>query len=535
MHPFTDNEPAWWRQAVTYQIYIRSFSDTDADGIGDLGGVRSRLSYLSELGVDAIWLNPFYPSPQSDHGYDVADYTDVDPAYGSLADLAALVADAHALGMKVLVDIVPNHCSTTHPYFAAALAAGPASPERARFHFANGRGDQPPNNWRSMFGGPAWTRVPDGQWYLHLFTPNQPDWNWRHPEVPAMFEEILRFWLDRGVDGFRIDAAQGLFKHPDLPDAVDPFEEERVADAANALAWNQPEVLDIYASWRTIADRYASCSGTDRVLIGEVTGIGQRHLADYIGPERLHQAFFFGLLGAPFDAHQLRQRIVEGLETADATGSSAAWALGNHDTVRVVTRYAGGSPGHGSGDVERGTARARAAILLLLSLPGAAYLYQGEELGLPEFVDLPDERITDPIYVRTEGVRRGRDGCRVPLPWYGRVAPFGFSHVADTWLPQPEYFEQFTVEREVADLDSTWHLYRAALQVRHEQLKADPPLRWLQQAPGVLAFARGDGFVFALNTTDDALPAPCPGEPVLASGTVGSGKLPGNTAAWWIV
>ncbi|WP_035839305.1 glycoside hydrolase family 13 protein [Kitasatospora azatica] len=523
----------WWRDAVIYQVYVRSFRDSDGDGIGDLGGVREQLPYLKRLGVDGIWLNPFYPSPQHDHGYDITDHRAVDPVYGDLAEFAQLVSACHRLGLKLVVDAVPNHCSIEHPWFRAALAAGPGSPERARFHFAEGRGERgelPPNNWRAMFGGPAWSRVADGQWYLHLFTPQQPDFNWRHPAVAEEFEQVLRFWLDQGVDGFRIDVAAGLFKHPELPDSPDPEADERARDSVNPLAWNQPQVHEIWRSWRAICEEYTARDGQDRLLVGEVSVPTPADQAGYLRPDELHQAFFFHLLHAPWDAKQFCRAIDEGLRDIAATGSTVTWVLNNHDQIRTASRFAGPDP-------VSGPARAAAAALLMLALPGAAYVYQGEELGLPEVTDLPDELITDPIFHRT-GSRIGiRDGCRVPLPWSGGQAPYGFSRegAAAPWLPQPAHFAAHTAERVLADTGSIWHLYRDALQLRRAlpQL-GEGTLTRLHTPPGLLAFERGEGFVCAVNFNDGPVPAPCPGTPLLASGPCPPGILPAGTAAWWI-
>lgn len=414
----------WWRDAVIYQVYVRSFLDSTGDGIGDLAGVRAGLPYLRKLGVDGIWLSPFYPSPQHDHGYDVADYCGVDPVYGDLAEFDRLVADARRLGLRLLLDIVPNHCSSEHPWFRDALASEPGSPARSRFHFAPGRGAdgaEPPNNWRAMFGGPAWSRItePDGtpgEWYLHLFTPEQPDLNWRDPAVGDDFEQVLRFWLDRGVDGFRIDVAAGLFKHPALPDSDDPGADERARDAVNQLAWNQPEVHDVWRRWRAVCEEYTARDGHERLLVGEVSVPTAREHAEYVRPDELHQAFFFDLLSAPWDADAFRATITEAIRDIAGTGSTVTWVLNNHDQVRTVTRYAGEPGVEGSG---LGAARARAAALLMLALPGAAYVYQGEELGLPEVLDLPDEVLTDPIFLRTGSRKHVRDGCRVPLPGPG--------------------------------------------------------------------------------------------------------------------
>ncbi|MFF8387178.1 glycoside hydrolase family 13 protein [Streptomyces kanasensis] len=531
----------WWRDAVIYQVYVRSFLDSTGDGIGDLAGVRTGLPYLKKLGVDGVWLSPFYPSPQHDHGYDVADYRDVDPVYGDLAEFGQLVADAHRLGIKVLLDVVPNHCSSEHPWFREALASAPGSAARARFHFADGRGPggcEPPNNWHAMFGGPAWSRVtePDGtpgQWYLHMFTPEQPDLNWREPAVGAYFEEVLRFWLDRGVDGFRIDVAAGLFKHPDLPDSPDPEADARTRDSVNPLAWNRPEVHDVWRRWRAVCEGYTARDGRERLLVGEVSVPTAREHALYVRPDELHQAFFFDLLGAPWDAAAFRGVIDEALRDIAGTGSSVTWVLNNHDQVRTVTRY-GESGTEGSG---LGAARARAAALLMLALPGAAYIYQGEELGLPEVVDLPDEVLTDPIFRRTGSRARIRDGCRVPLPWSGHASPFGFSGGAEArpWLPQPGWFAEHATDRALADTRSFWHLYREGLQLRRglPQL-GEGPLRWLEAPPGVLAFERGEGLVCAVNFGTAPVPAPAAGLPLLSSGPCPPGTLPGSTAAWWI-
>jgi alpha-glucosidase len=533
----------WWRDAVIYQVYVRSFLDSTGDGIGDLAGVRTGLPYLRKLGVDGIWLSPFYPSPQHDHGYDVADYLDVDPVYGDLTEFDRLVTDAHRMGLKVVLDVVPNHCSSAHPWFTAALADGPGSVARARFHFADGRGpggDEPPNNWRAMFGGPAWSRVTEadgtpGQWYLHLFTPEQPDLNWRNPEVGEHFDHVLRFWLDRGIDGFRIDVAAGLFKHPDLPDSPDPGIDERTRDSVNPLAWNQPEVHDVWRRWRAVCEEYTARDGHDRLLVGEVSVPTAAEHARYIRPDELHQAFFFDLLSAPWRADAFRKSITDAMGDIEDTSSTATWVLNNHDQIRSVTRY-NGEPGlEGSG---LGSARARAAALLMLALPGAAYVYQGEELGLPEVLDLPDEILTDPIFRRTGSRSRVRDGCRVPLPWSGHASPFGFTASAEgvqPWLPQPEWFAEHATDRAVLDPTSFWHLYREALQLRSSlpQLGGGR-LRWLESPPEVLAFVRGDGLVCAVNFGTTQAPAPVSGAPLLASGPCPPSVLPGSTAAWWI-
>jgi alpha-glucosidase len=523
----------WWRGAAMYQVYVRSFCDVTGDGIGDLEGVRSGLSYLAELGVDGIWLNPCFPSPQRDHGYDVADYCGIEPAYGTLETFDGLIADAHDLGLRVLLDLVPNHCSTDHPLFQRALAAGPGSVERTLFHFATGRGTEPPNNWRSIFGSSVWTQITESdghpeQWYLHTFTPGQPDWNWRHPEVRGTFENVLHFWLDRGVDGFRIDAAGALYKHPELPDADDPHADEREAEPSNRLAWGRPELHDLYRSWRAICDTYAARDGSDRVLVGEISGfVANESLHRFLRVDELHQAFLFELLDAPWEARTFGRIIRRELANAAPAAGSVAWVLGNHDRTRVATRY--------SADPARGLARARAAALLQFALPGPVYLYQGDELGLPEVADLPDHVLTDPIFHRTGGERRGRDGCRVPMPWHGDRAPFGFSADGeiDTWLPQPTHFADLTVERQRHNAQSTWQLYRQALALRRTlpQL-AGTDIHWRDLGPDVLAFSRGSDFTCIVNMSDHAIALPRRLRHYLTSDAVALGTLPPDRAVW---
>jgi alpha-glucosidase len=545
--PGLDRTPGWWRNAVIYQVYVRSFHDSNGDGIGDLDGVRTKLPYLRRLGVDGVWLNPFYPSPHADHGYDVADYCAVDPECGSVECFDRLVADAHRLDIKVIIDVIPNHCSSEHPWFVAALRAGPGSPERARFHFADGRGDNgelPPNNWRSIFGGTAWRRItePDGtpgQWYLHTFAPEQPDFNWRQPEVAEHFEQVVKFWFDRGVDGLRIDVAHGLYKRDGLPDHESAEGDELTGDPVNPYAWNQPEVHGVWRRWRAIAEEYSQRDGRERVLIGEVGILDPAQLAEYQRPDELHQTFFFRFLHAAWDRTSLVETIESGIGAIAASGAPVTWVLNNHDMPRSVTRYAGGSPGGTPGDLEIGRARARAAALLMLALPGSAYLYQGEELGLPEVVDLPVASLTDPMYHRSCGARRGRDGCRVPLPWAATKASLGFSPsngAATPWLPQPTWFAELAVDQQLRRPDSMLHLYREAIGLRHRipALMSDR-LQWVPAEPGVLAFTRGDGFVCAVNCSSHPVCAPVDGEPLLASDPEVGEKMPPNTAAWWLV
>jgi alpha-glucosidase len=513
------NGHLWWEDAVVYQVYPRSFADTDADGIGDLNGIRARLPYLAELGVDAIWLTPFYPSPLADGGYDVADYCAVDPRLGTLADFDAMVKEAAGHGIRVIVDIVPNHCSSEHPLFQAALAAGPGSPERDLFIFREGQGDQPPNNWGSSFGGAAWTRVGDGQWYLHLFDPGQPDWNWLHPEIPAFFASVLRFWLDRGVAGFRIDVANSMFKDPELPD-IPPDPPAHGPSPHH----HRPELHDLYPSWRAILDSYpAEGFPGARTAVGEVWYDVPDTLLPYLRPGGLPQVFNFQLVHIPWNARALRDAI-DGV-LALAGGSRAPWVIGNHDVARPVTRFGGPAAG-------------RIAALLQLALPGSAYIYQGEELGLPEVTDLPDEARQDPAFLRTHGATRGRDGCRIPLPWTAG-AP-----VAPSWLPQPADWGNYSVQTESDDPGSFLNLYRAALRLRRELpalgtgtgtgTGADAgALRWLDSPADSLVFARDPGFVFAANLGDAPIPLPARTEVLLSTGPLpGDGTLPPDAAAW---
>ncbi|MGY1845697.1 glycoside hydrolase family 13 protein [Modestobacter sp. SYSU DS0875] len=441
----------WWRSAVVYQVYLRSFADANGDGIGDLAGLRSRLPYLSWLGVDALWINPHYPSGGADGGYDISDYRAVDPDYGDVADLEALVADARQLGLRVVLDVVPNHTSDQHPWFQAALA-DPDSPEASRYHFAPAS-ELPPNNWRSLFGGPAWSRTPDGRWYLHLFAPEQPDLNWRDPAVAADFEHTLRFWLDRGVSGFRVDVAYGLFKDAGLRDNPGAYSPTLFGHGPEqAMTWNQPEVHDVWRRWRSICDEYP---GT--MLVGEVCLADLEQVALYSRPDEMHQSLSFRLVKSGWDVEAFADGVRSALDAFGAVGAPVSWVLGNHDKDRQVTRFGGG---------DLGTARARAAALLMLALPGSAYVYAGDELGLPQAV-VPDEAKQDPIFHRSDGARAGRDGCRVPMPWNDATG-VGFSTdpAARPWLPVPEGWGRWAVSRQARDGGSMLTLYRRALALR---------------------------------------------------------------------
>ncbi|MEH0841750.1 glycoside hydrolase family 13 protein [Micromonospora sp. CPCC 205711] len=531
----SDND--WWRSAVIYQVYVRSFADANGDGVGDLQGIRERLPYLRDLGVDALWLTPFYTSPQIDAGYDVADYRDVDPLFGSLTDFDAMITDAHALGLRIIVDLVPNHTSSAHPWFQAALAAAPGSPERERYLFADGKGEQgelPPNDWESIFGGPAWTRLPDGQWYMHLFDPAQPDLNWRHPEVRAEFEDVLRFWLDRGVDGFRIDVAHGMIKAAGLPDVgfnsmTTGQRQSELLGKGRLPYFDQDEVHDIYRAWRPILDSYPG----GRMAVAEAWAETPQRLARYIGPDELHQAFSFDFLDATWSADSFRKVIDTALAESTIVGAPTTWVLSNHDRQRHVTRY---------GDGEVGLRRARAAALLMLALPGCAYVYQGEELGLPEVLDLPDELRQDPAFLRTG---ESRDGCRVPIPWSGELAPYGFGPEGSelSWLPAPATWRALSVAAQADVPGSTLELYRAALRIR----RAHPALAgtaggvvWLETEPGVLAFSRSlDGTVLTcvVNISGAEVLIEGYGPPIVASADLTEREnghlLPVDSAAWF--
>ncbi len=521
-----EGAPPWWRDAVFYEIYVRSFTDSDGDGIGDLAGIRSRLSTVADLGVDAVWLTPFYPSPMADFGYDVADPRGVDSRFGTLADVDGIVADAHRLGLRVLLDVVPNHSSSSHPWFVEALAAPPGSPARDRYLFRDGRGaygELPPNNWRSEFGGPAWTRVSDGQWYLHLFAAEQPDLNWRNPDVGDDYERTLRFWLDRDVDGFRVDVAHALLKAPGFPDDPQGGEPELLeVPLPPTPMYNQPEVHDVWRRWRAVCDSYPG----DRAMVGEVWLGDQTVVADYVRADELPLAFDFELLHAPWEAAALRDAVARSLDALARVGAAATWTLSNHDLPRHLSRY-------GAGDL--GWRRARAAVLLLLALPGAAFLYAGEELGLPE-VDLPDEALRDPVWERSGHTRRGRDGCRVPLPWEGFQPPYGFApEGTETWLPMPDGWGPLTVAAEQGDPGSMRNLYRSALRLRRElPTLGDGELVWHDTGEHVLDFTRPavDGAVRCVVNLGTAAAA-CPaGEILLASRPEAGTSLPPDTAVW---
>ena len=536
--------PPWWQTAVVYQVYIRSFADGNGDGIGDIQGMRARLPYLAQLGVDAIWINPWYPSPMADAGYDVADYRDIEPIYGTLEEAQALISEAHSLGIRVLLDIVPNHTSDQHAWFRAAL--GDEAGARLRYHFRPGRGAdgaQPPNNWQSVFGGPAWTRVPDGAWYLHLFAPGQPDLDWEHDEVRREFEDILAFWFDRGVDGFRIDVAHGLVKEKGLPDTAEDAAgaQSLVENRAGHPAWDQDGVHEVYRGWRSVADRYS-----DRVFIAEAWVPSNERLARYLRSDELHTAFQFDFLRTPWRADALRTVIDDAIGAAASVGAPPTWVLSNHDVTRTVTRFARSQPMHlietgwerarwadESPDHTLGRRRARAAALVQLALPGTAYVYQGEELALEEIEDLPDEVRQDPTWAQSGFTDVGRDGCRIPLPWTATSAPYGFApdDGAVTWLPQPAHWAEHSVEAQDRDPDSTLNLYRAALRLRPSLWRDAGSLTWLTVASDVAAFERG-GTQCWVNTGDTAVTLPEAASVVLSSAPGVDQALPPDAAVW---
>jgi alpha-glucosidase len=557
---------------VIYQIYPRSWADGNGDGIGDLPGITARLPYLRDLGVDAVWLSPFYVSPQADAGYDVADYRDIDPIFGTLDDADTLLASAHNLGLKVIVDLVPNHSSDEHPWFQAALAAEPGSPERDRYIFRDGRGthgDLPPNNWLCVFGGPAWTRVDsdedkstgtDGQWYLHLFAAKQPDFNWENPQVRAEFEDVLRFWLDRGVDGFRVDVANALIKAAGLPDWDEPLHLLGDADGVphdhhgkRPPMWDQEGVHDVYRVWRQILNSYNPIDDPDhsddkdRILCAEAWVDSPESLARYVRDDEMHQAFNFEFLQAQWRAPDLRKAVTTSLTAADSVGAPTTWVLSNHDVVRHASRL--GLPvgpkrpnGIGIGDPQPdaalGVRRARAATTLMLALPGSSYLYQGEELGLPDSTDMPDDVRQDPAWPRSGHTERGRDGCRVPMPWEGDKPSYGFGPSDQTWLPQPASYAALAVDRQVGAPDSTLELYRALLATRRDRVLGAGSLSWLGGYPDeVVAFvnepAAGERVLVIANL--GSLPVAVPGGAriLVSSGPLTPlGLVPTDTAVW---
>jgi alpha-glucosidase len=541
----------WWRDAVIYQIYPRSFADSNGDGLGDLPGIISRLPQLAELDLDAIWLSPFYRSPQHDGGYDVADYCDIDPIFGTLDDFDRLVTVTHELDLRLIIDLVPNHTSSDHEWFRAAVAAGPGSPERAHYLFRDGRGPDgsvPPNNWLSVFGGPAWTRLttPDGtpeQWYLHLFDTSQPDLDWTSEWVREQFREILRFWLRRGVDGFRVDVAHGLIKEIGLPDFT-PSPTASGLASGDVPYWAQPGVHEIYRDWHRVLGEF----GDQRILCAEAWVEPLSKLADWVRPDEMQQAFNFTFLEAPWSSERVRTAIIDSLAAFETVGATATWVLSNHDVVRHASRLGlARPPAQGAGigpatqpkpDAALGLRRARAETLLMLALPGSAYLFQGEELGLPEDTELPDSARQDPTFFRNHGSLYGRDGCRVPIPWEATKPAYGFSASGASWLPQPTQWARFARDRQEGVPASTLSLYRLALEVRRTRRLGAGEIAWLENyGEEVVAFRNSEVTVIA---NFGVSPVPLPEQEVLvwsehARGPENGGPLTEllpNTSVW---
>ncbi|MDJ0354916.1 alpha-amylase family glycosyl hydrolase [Paenarthrobacter sp. PH39-S1] len=589
-----DTSLPWWTSAVIYQIYPRSFADGNGDGMGDLPGISSRLPYLSALGIDAIWLSPFYLSPQADAGYDVADYRTVDPRFGHLTDFDAMLAQAHGLGIRVIVDLVPNHTSDEHVWFQQALTSPEGSAARDRYLFRPGKGangKMPPNNWQSIFGGNAWTQVAEngapGQWYLHLFDTKQPDLNWDNPEVREEMRSVLRFWLDRGVDGFRVDVAHGLVKEKGLPDwsgqaamvegseaspqaphtaspealntvieppAGVPAHRPKPAMDPSSPFLDQDGVHEIYRDWNLVLKEYDG----DRMMVAEAWVEPPARLARYVRADEMQQAFNFDFLLAGWDARRMAKAIDESLDAAAGVGAPATWVLSNHDTVRHPSRFGLGDPttfpkGIGADDEqpdeEIGLQRGRAATLIMLGLPGSAYLYQGEELGLPEHTTLEAQHRQDPTFFRTGGVERGRDGCRAPLPWQSAAPGFGFGTSAGVdgghpvpaqqpWLPQPASFADYAVDREESDPDSTLTFYRTALALRARLNTGHGLLIWSplnKPGDGILAYRNGALLVLAnFGGAPIALPDGYAVELASTPTAADRGSLAANSSAWLV-
>ena len=526
----------WWRSGVIYQIYPRSFLDSNGDGMGDLPGITKGLSALKELGVDAVWLSPFYSSPQKDAGYDVSNYVEVDPIFGTLEDFDLLLDSAHQLGLRVMIDLVPNHSSDQHEWFQRALTSPKGSPERNFYHFKDGRGENgelPPNNWVSMFGGPAWTRVEDGQWYCHLFDSSQPDLNWSNPEVGSEFEKILRFWLDRGVDGFRVDQphamakAAGLPDHPYVDQAGAGFIEGREAPPM----WFQDEVHDIFRRWRAILDEYPG----ERAMCGEAYVLPLSLMAKWVRPDEFHQTFNFRFLDAGWDKEALVSAINESFDAFDSVGAPSTWVLSNHDVIRHASRFGGNygratasdgiGPDNPQPDNKLGLKRARGATLFMLGLPGASYLYQGEELGLPEHTTIEPKHRQDPTFERTGGVRVGRDGCRVPLPWEGGPPSNGFSSAAG-WLPQPSSYAELSRKTQEGRAGSTLELYRTALKLRKELALGEGSFDWISHGD-VLSYQNGE---LTISHNFGTEPQKLAGDVLIRSGNEDGPLRPGETA-----
>ena len=481
----SSQQKPWWHNSVGYEVYLRSFADSDGDGVGDLAGVTQRLDYLRELGIDLIWITPFYPSPMVDFGYDVSDYCDVDPLFGSIRDFDRLVAEAHDRELRVVIDLIPNHCSDQHVWFRNAVE-DPDSSYRDYFIWRPPAADGgPPNNWRSNFGGQAWTLEPlSGEYYLHLFLPEQPDLNWRNPAVQREFIRILRYWLAKGVDGFRIDVAHALVKDLELRDnvqhrdvALDAPRREQWAAFDHLYDVGQVETPDIYKRWRSIVEDH------DAVLIGETYVLDASLFGSMLRGDGLHHGFWFKPMFIDWDPRQIRRALSDALDAVDPD-AMISWVTSSHDDPRAATRFGGG---------DLGRERALALSMLLFCLPGLPFLYQGEELGLVDGVVTEDER-ADPVGA---DVSLGRDGCRTPMPWEPGPG-FGFSDATSTWLPHGGRRDQDTTHVQRADPRSWFHKFRALIALRktHATLRG-PDVEWIETTDGSVSFRRGAIYVTA--------------------------------------
>lgn len=537
MNAHDTNADSWWRHGVVYQVYLRSFADGNGDGTGDIAGLRSRLGYLHDLGVDALWINPWYSSPLKDGGYDVADYRTIDERFGTMEEVELFIGEAHEFDIKVIADLVPNHTSDQHVWFQEALKASPGDPARDRYVFRPGKGtdgSDPPTNWTAVFGGSAWERVADGDWYLHIFDPSQPDLNWQNEEVRAEFDDVFRFWLDRGIDGFRIDVAHGLVKDLSFPDVVQKaaiLESERIVDHP---FWDRDGVHEINRRWRAVLDEY-----DNKMMVAEAWVSADR-LPLYLRPDEYHQSFNFDLLDTNWDAGAFAEVIERSVTAADAVGAASTWVLSNHDVMRHSTRY--GLPAgtkwrqwpmvgpHEALDQEAGTRRARAAALITLSLPGSTYVYQGEELGLPEVWDLSTDVLEDPTWERSDHTEKGRDGCRVPIPWESDGPSFGFGSGAP-WLPQPASFAHLSAAAQANDPTSTLSLYRRATSVRREHLATVDGFSLVDLGPDILAYERGSRVLVIANMGATAIPLP-DGELLVSSASDQGDEIAPDSAVW---
>ena len=544
----TIKQPKWWQTAVIYQIYPRSFADGDGDGIGDLRGVESRLESLQALGIDAIWFSPFFKSPQKDAGYDVSDYKSIDPLFGTNEDFEKLLAKAKSLGIRIIVDLVPNHSSDQHELFQAALKAAPGSPERDMYMFRDGKGENgelPPNNWESVFGGQAWSRITEadgslGQWYLHIFDSSQPDFNWENPKVHEFFEGVLRFWLDKGVDGFRIDVAHGLVKAPGLPNITAAQSQTLEHDPNNPHPfWGQEGVHDIIRSWRKILDEY-----DDRAMCAEAWVLPLSRMAKWVRPDEYHQTFNFGYLETPWAKQPLVKVISDSLEAFGSVGAPSTWVLSNHDVIRHVSRFgvetpppqgSGIGPGMEQPDEELGQRKGRAATAFMLGIPGGAYLYQGEELGLPEHTTLEGKYRQDPTFSRTNGERVGRDGCRVPLPWEADGGlSFGFNSTGESWLPAPATYKKYARDVQEGVAGSTLELYKKLIAERKKLALGSGEFRWAPEYSSANSLAYvNNGVVVLSNFGPDLITIPA-GEVIVStqSSLHAGGQLEANQSAW---